>query len=206
MARSLDDAPPQSPDPLTLHSEEAGVWGDPSDAGTVGQTDAQLPQTFDYSAGIFSSPVDEAAAMPMVGAQLIPLRSDAPSAFRPPHEPTHREYEPPRVIPINQSAAGYTQILPGHGLQYVKMIACVITLSDAGSIAFCVGGDSAGAPHVNITGALQLGGSSAPGFVLPPSGLENPWLFTSPDQAFGLFTVTGTAQGWCVCAYSPYDQ
>lgn len=194
-----------SPDPLTGHSQEAGVWGLPSDEGAAGQAPPIVPNQVDYSGGMFVGAGFDADAQPALADRLIPARVDTPRAFELPHEATHRRYEPPRVVAISQTAAGYSLILPGLGLHYVKLIAMMLTLDAAGTIQF-VQGPGTGTGEAGMTGTMALGGASAPGFVLPPAELENPWLFTTPDLAFGLITATGKAAGWAVVAYSPYDQ
>jgi hypothetical protein len=56
-----------------------------------------------------------------------------------------------------------------------------------------------------MSGAINLGGAAVPALTLPMAPIENPWHFTSPDQAFGLVTATGKAQGWVVWCYAPFD-
>jgi len=52
---------------------------------------------------------------------------------------------------------------------------------------------------------MAMGGAAASPLVLQPAPIESPWLFTAPDQALGIFTVTGKAAGFAVVCYSPYD-
>lgn len=192
-------------DPMTEHATGAGQWGLPSQPDT--ETPAEVaPSSFDYSAGIFVGTHDnEADAVPaglhptlIQGTTDIPLKN-----FEIPHEATHRRFEPPFIVPINQSAAGFTLIAaPVMGLHYVKLIGMLVTLDAAGTLQF-VQGDSAGNTRSAISGTMNIDTNG--GFVLHPADLANPWLFTSPDQALGIVTATGKAQGWAVCCYSAFD-
>lgn len=122
-----------------------------------------------------------------------------------PHEATHRRYEPPRVITVNQAAAGYTLISsPNQGLHYIKVLAACLTLDAAGTLQWLQGGLQTSADPA-LTGAINIGGAAAAQLMLPPAPPENPWLFTAPDQSLGILTVTGKAQGWVVVCYSPFD-
>ena len=67
-------------------------------------------------------------------------------------------------------------------------------------------GDAFGNVNAAMTGNINLGGAAVPALYLPVVDPPNPHLFTSPDQALGIFTVTGKAQGWLLCCNSPYDQ
>lgn len=143
------------------------------------------------------------AALPAVVEGWIPDGMLRP--FEVPHEATHRRFEPPRTALVNQAAAGYTLIAPPNmGLHYVKVLACFITLDAAGTLTFVQGGLQS-ASDAPMTGAMNLGGAATPALLLPPSSTENPWLFTAPDQALGIVTATGKAQGWVIFAYSPFD-
>lgn len=213
--RGIQEHGPTDPDELSLAQErERATWGLPSDEGAIGQHAGEVPNGYDYAAGILVGHGEDADAQAAHAQHLIRARVDTPrGTFEVPHEATHRRYEPPRIAPIAQASAGYTLIAPANfGLHYVKLIACFITLDAAGTLKFVQGGDGGGGGISSsqgggdLSGLMNLGGASAPALQLPPSGLENPWLFTAPDQPLGIFTVTGKAQGWAVYAYSPYDQ
>jgi hypothetical protein len=200
--------PPVDNDPLgTAQTTERAEWGLPSDEGSAGQEPAHLPPAgFDYSGGIFVEPgADADEQAPPAHPHLIRARVDAPQTFELPHEATHRRYENPIVVPIAQGAAGFTVLAPTQGgLHYVKLIALNLTLDAAGTLQF-VQGSNDGTSVAALTGAMSLGGASAPPLNLPPAELANPWLYSSPDQALGIFTATGKAAGWAIVAYSPYN-
>lgn len=198
------DVPPTN-DPLTARAVEAGEWGSP---GWVDdETPAELPPAgFDYSGGMFT-PSDDAVTYPVVNPQVLRLTTDAPASFQTPHEATHRRYEPPFRVGINQAAAGYTLLAPSLGLHYVKILSAFIALDAAGTLKFTEGAGLLTDPGIAGQGS-PMGGipiATNGGFVLPPADPTNPWLFTAPDQALGLFTATGKAFGWVMCCYSPYD-
>lgn len=211
----LAPSPEHTNTPLSGNVTEAGTWGLPSDEGRIGQQgDAALvppsPYPNDYAGGMFvGQGMDaNAQARPLVGEHLIRARVDTPT-FQLPHEATHRRYDAPLTIPINQSAAGYTLIAAARpGLHYVKVLAAMITLDAAGTIKLVQGNEgglgvtSAAGPG-DMTGSMSIG--AATGFVLPPAKVETPWMFTAPNQALGLFTVTGKAAGFVMVCYSPYD-
>lgn len=201
------DGPPTDPDPLDAHVGDAGEWGLPSDEGLRGQQPAALaPSGYDYSGGVLVGHTLDANAQPSLpAAHILGAVTDAPRAYEMPHEATHRRYEPLLRTSIAQAAAGYTSIAVPIGLHYVKMIAVCLTVDAAGSIKFQQGGDPvAGTGASDMTGAITLAQNG--GFVLPPAELPNPWLYTAPDLPFGLFTVTGKANGWIMWAQAPYDQ
>lgn len=219
--RQIQEHGPTDPDELTLAQDtDRSTWGLPGDEGAVGQHPAEVPNVYDYSAGILvggglpdGNGVAENAQPFDPAAHLVRARVDEPRQFLPPHEPTHRRYEPPRTVPVAQTAAGYTLIAPANfGLHYVKVIACFLTLDAAGQLKFVQGGDGLGTgvssttSPADITGLINLGGASASPLQLPPAELENPWFWTAPDQPLGIFTVTGKAQGFVTFVYSPYDQ
>jgi hypothetical protein len=184
---------------------ERATWSLPSDEGQAGQEPARLPAGgFDYSGGLLVGHGEEADAQaPPAHPHLLRARVDAPRSFELPHEATHRRYEPLFVASIAQQAAGFTVIAaPSRGLHYVKVIAAVIFLDAAGTLKF-VQGSTDGTSTGDLTGAMPIGTNG--GFVLPPADLQNPWLYSSPDQALGIFTVTGKAFGWAQCCYAPYD-
>lgn len=203
---------PVDNDPLGIaQTTERVEQGLPSDEGLVGQEPAELPGGgFDYSGGMFVGHGEDGDAQaPPAHPHLIRARVDAPKSFELPHEATHRRYEAPVVVQINQSAAGFSLLLPDRGLHYVKLISLVLTLDAAGTLKFVQGpADGTGIAAANgpgdISGSIPLATNG--GFVLPPAPIETPWLFTAPDQALSIFTVTGKAQGFAVCCYSPYDQ
>lgn len=202
--------PQQDNDPLTAHAAAAGQWGLPSEGVGVLDVPAHLPgEGFDYSNGLLvghPNP-DEANEQGFpTSPHLIRVRSDVPRGFDTlAHESTHRRFEPPLIRSISQAAAGFSLIAaPNQGLHYVKVIALFLTLDAAGTVKF-VQGSIDGTSTADLTGAMNLGGAATPPMQLSPSGTENPWLYTSPDQALGLFTVTGKAQGWAMVVYSPYD-
>lgn len=201
-------------DPLgTAQTVERVEQGLPSDEGRVGQEPAELPHGgFDYSGGMFVGHGEDADAQAAAAhPHLIRARVDAPRSFELPHEATHRRYEAPFVVPIAQGAAGFTLIAPARpGLHYIKLIALTLTLDAGGTVKFVQGpndgsGSSATAGPGDLSGLMAMGGAAAPPLTLPPAELANPWLYTSPDLALGLFTVTGKAAGFAVVAYSPYD-
>lgn len=205
----------QDNDPLTGHAAGAGRWGLPSEGVGVLDVPAQLPgEGFDYGSGIIEGDAGpDAANVYGVTASPHMLRAptNEPRAFELPHEATHRRFETPRLVSISQAAAGYSLIAaPNQGLHYVKLIALNLTLDAAGTIKFvqsdAVGtGVAAGVQPGDLTGSMAMGGGATPPLCLPPAELQNPWLFGSPDLAFGIFTVTGKAQGWALFCYSPYD-
>lgn len=201
--------PPVDNDPLgTAQTTERAVWGLPSDEGHAGQHAAELPpQVFDYSRGIMVAPDHDAdAEAPPAHPHLIRVRVDAPHSYELPHEATHRRYEAPLVVPIAQAAAGFTVIAPTvRGLHYVKLLGMVVALDAAGTMKL-VQGSNDGTTTADLSGALPMGNAAEAPIVLPVvSELANPWLYTSPDQALGIFTVTGKAFGWAMVAYAPYD-
>lgn len=195
-------------DPLTLHAEGAGVWGLPSD--TDREHGAELaPEHFDYSAGMFVGvPGQEADAVPGTLHPLVvaKLATDQPyRSYETIHEATHRRYDAPFNVAINQAAAGYTMVQPPKpGLHFLKVLAAFITLDAAGTLQL-VQGDEGGLNRAAITGLMNLGGAATPAFQLPPSTIETPWFYLTPDLALGIVTVTGKAQGFLTCCFSPYD-
>jgi hypothetical protein len=192
-------------DELTVHAQGAGVWGSPmlprDDPG------AELPtEGFDYSAGMFAVvPMQEADAVPgTIHEHLVArLPSDVPPSYQVAHEATHRRFEAPFPVAINQAAAGFTLLAPPRmGLHYIKLLGAFITLSAAGTLRFQQGATD-GTQAAPITGDINL--ATAGGFVLPTADTANPWFFTSSDQALSLFTATGLASGWVMLCYSPYE-
>lgn len=204
----------QDNDALTAHAAGAGQWGLPSIGGAVLDVPAELPpERFDYGKGIIegdAGPDQANAYAPQAHPHLIPIRTDEPRPFQMPHEATHRRYEPPRLVSISQAAAGYSLIISPSALHYVKLIALNLTLDAAGTIKFVQSdalgtGVAAGAQPGDLTGSMAMGGGAVPPLNLAPADIENPWLFGSSDLSFGIFTVTGKAQGWAVVCFSPYD-
>lgn len=202
-------------DPLTMHSIGAGRWGLPSDPPTELDPGAVLPPSqYDYSYGILNGiPPNEADALP-AGYRVAGLLREAgiPQAiYQTPHEATHRRFEPVQRTTIAQAAAGFTLIAPpNQGLHYVKLLGCFLTLDAAGTLKWTQSdsagtGVSATTSPGDLSGLMNLGGAAVPALALPMAEIANPWLYTSPDLAFGLFTVTGKAQGWVTWCYSPYD-
>ncbi len=196
--------------PLTLHAVGAGRWGSPSDPPTELDPGAHLLPGYDYSAGIVhdGTEVQDDDALPgsydpkLIGVHTVGI---PPGIYRTPHEATHRRYEPPIIVSVNQSAAGFTLLAPPlGGLHFVKLLAAFLTLDAAGTVRF-VQGDSGGVNQIAMTGNIGLGGAAVSPLQLPQAEVANPWLFTSPDQGLGIFTVTGKAQGWVIVANSPYD-
>lgn len=206
MDSELDLVVPPAADPLTTNSGTAGEWSMPGQPDVT--TPAELgPQGYDYSAGMFNVlPDAEADAIVNLHPGLLRARTDFDlRSYELPHEATHRRYEPPYVVPVNQAAAGFTLIAPPtSGLHYIKVLGCFLTLDAAGTIRF-VQGSMDGLNLAAMTGNMNLGGAAVPALAIPVSEVANPWLFTSPDQALGIFTATGKAQGWVVCCNSPYD-
>lgn len=200
-------------DPLSLaQTTERSRWSLPSQGPGVLDVDAELPPSgYDYSGGVFVDRGLEAEADAVAPARhpgLIRVRSDVPKSFEAPHEATHRRFEPPRIAVVAQAAAGYSLVAPVNiGLHYIKILAAFVTLDAAGTLTFVQGGDGVSAPPStgNLTGAMNLGGASAPPLLLPPAKPENPWLYTSADEPLGIVTATGKANGWIMFCYSPYD-
>jgi hypothetical protein len=194
-------------DPFTGHSVGAGRWGSPSDPPTELDPGAMLPAGYDYSAGMLvGAPDRDDDAMPgqwhphLIGLHTVGI---PPGIYRVPHEATHRRYEPPIQVPVAQAAAGFTLIAPPtKGLHFVKVLGCFLMLSAAGTIKF-VQGDSGGISTADMSGAATFVGNG--GLVLPVADIANPWLFTSPDQALGIFTTGSPAAGWVLVCNSPYD-
>jgi hypothetical protein len=197
---------PVDNDPLTANQvADESTWSLPSDEGLVGQHPAQLPPLqFDYAAGILVGHGEEADAQPISHPHLVGALTNAPHSFELPHEATHRRYEPPFIVPVNQAAAGFTLIAAARGLHFAKVIAAQLTL-DAGGTFKWVQGSNDGTSTGDLSGALSMGGAATSPMSLSPADLQNPWLFTAPSQALGIFTATGKAQGWVVVCYSPYD-
>lgn len=185
-------------------------WSMPGDVGGVdhGGGDAELPQFFvpEYAQGMFNVVVDsteDAIAVPP-SPHLIRRRTDVPSSYQAPHEATHRRYEPPFTVPINQAAAGFTLVSPPKmGLHYLKVIAAYLTLDAAGTLRF-VQGSQDGLSTADVSGNFTTAGAGLC-VELQPADISTPWFFTSPDQGLGIFTVTGKAQGFVTCCYSPYE-
>ena len=195
-------------DELTSRAQGAGVWGDPSMPDHL-QQPAHLPhEGFDYSTGIFVGvPGQEADAVPGMLHPLIvaKLPTDVPKSYETMHEATHRRFDAPFSVPINQAAAGFTLLVPPKmGLHYIKVLSAFLTLDAAGTVRF-VQGASDGTSIADVSGNMGLGGANNGLLQLQPAPIETPWFFTSPDQALGIFTVTGKAQGFVTCCYSPYE-
>lgn len=194
-------------DSLSYAAGEAGTWGNPGEPDHMQQPAHIPPSGYDYSAGMFVGvPGAEADAVPGM-LHPIPLRrtSDVPPSYQTPHEATHRRYEAPATQPVAQAAAGFTLIAPPKmGLHYIKVLSCDITLDAAGTFKF-VQGSMDGLSLADVTGAIAMGGAAAPQFSLAPADISTPWFFTSPDQALGVFTVTGKAAGFVTYCYSPYE-
>lgn len=196
-------------DDLTANAGEAGTWGNPGAPDAL-QQPAHLPfvPAFDYSAGMFVDlGATEADAVPVPLAPHIigRLPTDVPPSYQTPHEATHRRYDAPFTVPINQAAAGFALIAPPKmGLHFLKVLACFITLDAAGTIKF-VQGSQDGLNLSDISGAMNAGGAAAPPIQLAPADTSTPWFYTSPDQGLGIFTATGKAQGFVTCCYSPYE-
>lgn len=208
MARNPLDGPQQDPDPLTYNGAEAGVWSLPSNP--LGDVPAALPpEQHDYSHGVFTD-TDQGLGFAGGSPHMLQLKTDLANTYQTPHEATHRRYEPPKSFPVSQLAAGYTQIAPTLlGLHFIKLIACSLLLDAAGTLKFVQGpNDGSGISAANgggdLSGLMPFGTNG--GFVLSPARVETPWFFTAPDQALGIFTVTGKAFGFVTVVYSPYDQ
>jgi hypothetical protein len=179
-------------DPLTANAGEAGTWGNPTGPDAM-QQPAHLPlEGFDYSAGMFvGTPGQEADAIPVPLAPHVvaKLQTDVPPSYQTPHEATHRRYDAPFPVAVNQAAAGFTLIAPPKmGLHYLKVLACFITLDAAGTLKF-VQGSQDGLNLGDISGAMNAGGASAPPIQLAPADVSTPWFFTSPDQGLGIVTT-----------------
>lgn len=193
-------------DALTQNAGAAGEWGLPSQPDV--DSPAQVPPVFfDYSAGMFAGGDGQDADMYAGGgAALLARRTDFDlHSYETAHEATHRRYEPPFTVPVNQAAAGFTLIAaPTNGLHYVKILGAYLTLDAAGTLRW-VQGSMDGTNVAPMSGNLNLGGAAVAPLQLPVAETQNPWHFTSPDQALGIFTTVGKAQGWVVCCNSPYD-
>lgn len=207
--RQIQGDGPTDMDELTAWGGGARVEGLPSDEGLVGQAPGFLPIPVDYAGGVLVGHGEEADAQAAeLHHRIISARVDAPRQYELPHEATHRRYEPLQVVVVNQAAAGFLPLAqPNRGLHFVKLIACNLTLDAAGTLKFVQGGDGVTAPPTSgdLSGLMNMGGASAPPLNLPPADLANPWLYTAPDQPFGIVTATGKAQGWVTVCYSPYD-
>jgi hypothetical protein len=193
------------------HNAEPMVGG-----GAVGEDAKLAPQSYDYSRGILLEPgtdVDETASQPQF---LVPQNVDWPigalRAFDVPHEATHRRYEPPVIVGVNQSAPGYTALVQPVALHYVKVLGGVLSSSAAATIVFqhgsgvaadpAIGGDQPGL-GISQMGAFSL--ATGVPLILPVSDPENPWLFCAPDLILGLTSATTAVKGWLVVCFSPYD-
>jgi hypothetical protein len=183
----------------------------PGDVGGVdhGGGDAELPSVVlpEYAQGMFVGAVDTEAAAVAVPPSPHQLRRrvDVPPSYQTPHEATHRRYEPPFTVAINQAAAGFTLVAPPKmGLHYLKVIAAYLTLDAAGTLRF-VQGSQDGTNVADVSGNWSAGGANNGVVNLSPADISTPWFFTSPDQGLGIFTVTGKAQGFVTCCYSPYE-
>lgn len=205
------EGPPTDPDPLDAHVGAAGVWGLPSDEGLYGQSPAMLvpprPTGDRYSEGIIVGMPDDADALPSDPLHWVGAVAENARAWEPPREATHRRYEPPITVSINQSAAGYLKIASGRGLHYIKILSAVITLDAVGTFRL-VQSDDVGTGVTGTTaqpGDLTGNFNMNPGLVLPPATTVDPWLYTTPDLTLGLFSVTGKAQGFVTYCYAPYD-
>lgn len=195
-------------DPLTEHAQGASVWGDPSMPDAM-QQPAHVPhELYDYSAGVMVGvPGAEADAVPgtIHPSIVAKLPTNVPKSYDTLHEATHRRFDSPFTVAINQAAAGFSIIAPPQmGLHFLKVLACFLSLDAAGTLRF-VQGSSDGTNVANVSGNLALGGANNGVLALQPASIETPWFFTSPDQALGIFTVTGKAQGFVTCCYSPYE-
>lgn len=197
---------PATNDPLTMHIDDAGDWGLPSQPDT--ETPARLaPSFFDYSEGMFVAGDDQDAnEFATVNPKMLARRTDLDlKSYETPHEATHRRYEPTYRVDVNQAAAGFTLIAPPTGgLHFVKVLGCFLTLTVAGTFRW-VQGSMDGTNVAPMGGNLSLGGPAVPPLQLPIADIPNPWLFTSADQALGIFTTVGLAQGWVICCNSPYE-
>ncbi len=203
---------PTDNSPLTENNTlETATWSLPSTEGLSGAADARLPAhgLFDYSGGMFVGHGDDANAQALHHQRTLHAVSDNPSSWEAPHEATHRRFEPPLTIPVQQAAAGFSLVAPTRpGLHYVKVIAALLSADTAGTVKFVQGsndgfGVSAAAGGGDLTGLIPVATNG--GFVLPPSRLETPWFFTSSDQSLGIFSVTSKLSGFVVVVYSPYE-
>jgi hypothetical protein len=210
---------PTAPDELSLaQGAERSEWGLPSQEGELGQHPGHVltPTVDAYAEGIFVGHDLEENAQPAWPVNhLVRARVDAPRSYELPHEATHRRYEPPRVVGLSQSAIGTLMFAaPNVGLHYVKLIALSVSLAANGAIQFVQGSNdgvsvaalgSTQGPSIGMGAMNLLAGTP---LILPPAELQNPWLWTAPDQALGLITtgVGAFANGWALIAYSPYDQ
>lgn len=196
-------------DDLTANAGEAGTWGNPGAPDHL-QQPAHAPdvEAFDYSAGMFVGvPAQEADAVPgTIHPKVIGrLPTDVPATYQTSHESTHRRFDAPFTVAINQAAAGFLLLAPPKmGLHYLKVLAGNITLDAAGTLKF-VQGSTDGTATADISGTMNLGGAAVPPLSLAPADISTPWFFTSPDLALGIFTVTGKAQGFVTLCYSPYE-
>lgn len=128
---------------------------------------------------------------------------EMPSHIEPSRIPTHRRYEAPFIVPIQQTAAGYTRIAPSRSLHYVKILGGVVTLDAAGTLQFLQGTNESSSDAA-LSGTLGIATNG--GLVLPIARTSEPWLFTAPDQTLGINSGTGKAQGWLVVCYAPNDR
>lgn len=194
-------------DDLSAHNRDAGRWSNPVQPDQMQEPASLPPSGFDYSAGVLVGvPGTEADAMPGVMHPVKLLRrTDVPNSYEVPHEATHRRFEPPFTVAVNQAAAGFSLLAPPKmGLHYLKVIAALLTLDAAGTLRF-VQGSSDGLVIADLSGNMALGGANNGELTLAPADLSTPWFYASPDQALGVFTVTGKAQGFVTMCYSPYE-
>jgi hypothetical protein len=194
-------------DDLTAHATGAGEWSLPSEPDSMQEPAHIQRSTFDYSDGMFVKVTDDEQAT--IPGNLHPIkllrRTDVPPSYQVPHEATHRRYEPPFTQAINQAAAGFTLITPPRsGLHYVKVIAAFLTLDAAGTVRF-VQGSTDGLSVADLSGNFACGGANNAPLQLQPAEIETPWFYTASDQALGIFTVTGKAQGFVTYCFSPYE-
>lgn len=208
MSDETQDGTHRTNDPLTAHAQEVGVWGLPSEPDAL-QEPAHVPhELYDYSAGVLVGvPGAEADAIPgtIHPSIVAKLPTTVPRSYDSLHEATHRRYDSPFTVPINQAAAGFTLIAPPQpGLHFLKLLSCFLSLDAAGTLRF-VQGSADGATVAAVSGNMALGGANNGLLALQPAPVETPWFFASPDLALGIFTVTGKAQGFVTCCYSPYE-
>lgn len=222
MADRIDDDPVDDPtksnDALSMNVGAAGVWSLPGDEGLVGQSPAMLrppaPTPNTYPEGIFvGSDTEEDAQSDFAPDHWIKAYVDAPKSYELPHEAMHRRFEPPRIVPIAQTAPGTLMFAPvNFGLHIVKLLALCIGMAANGTVQFVQGSNDGlstapigtqGGAGASGMGAMAIGGNVP--LVLPPAELANPWMWTAPDQALGLVSATSFVNGWAIIAYSPYD-
>jgi hypothetical protein len=115
----------------------------------------------------------------------------------------HHGYGSNIVVPIVQSAAGYTKIMkPPSANQYIKLVTfCVAPVTSTGFWQL-LQGDSETSSDKVLTGRIADNAGSGPVFWHAPNPDENPILQTSYGLTLGLLTSTNAHEGLAVVRIS----